>query len=157
MVERAGLAACLPGWGGRQDLGQEGHAVHGPHGDVEWAGYIHGHGRCYGNWVGDIHGCCGGDVDGGDVDGPGDGDRVLEAHWGRDVDSVGGNVHLRSDGDGGVVEATSVHRCGVGDRNGHRCRRGRVADLVAIWGKTKQERSELQRGKGNHAVEGAAG
>lgn len=92
-------------------MGQKRHAIHGPHGDVERTGYIHGHGGRYRHRVGDIHGRRGGDVDGGDVDGPGDGDRVLEADRGRDVHRVGGNVHLCGYGDGVVVVGVDpVHR-----------------------------------------------
>lgn len=112
-------------------MGQEGHAVHRPHGDVERARHIHRHGGRDGHRVGDIHGCRSGDVDRGDVDGPGDGDRVLQAHRGGDVDRVGANVHLRRDGDR-VVVAAPVHR--RGDGSGHARRRGggRVAHVVAL-------------------------
>lgn len=82
--------------------------------------------------MGDIHGCRGGDVDRGDVDGPGDGDWVLEADWGCDVDRVGANVHLCGYGDG-IVGVDPVHRRGDGGRNGHRCSRGRIADFVTFF------------------------
>lgn len=112
----------LPGWGRRQDLGQERHAVHWPHGDVERPGHIHGHGGCYCHRVGNIHGRRGGDVDRGDVDGPGDGDGVLQAHWRCDVHRVGANVHLCSNGDRMVVVVVvaPVHRRSDGGGNGHR-------------------------------------
>lgn len=110
----------LPGWGGRQDLGQKRHALHGPHGNVERPSYIHGHGGGDGHRVGDIHGPRGGDVDGGDVDRPGDGDRVMEADRRGDVHRVGGNVHLRRYGDGVVAGDAAVHRRGDGGRDGHR-------------------------------------
>lgn len=113
---------ALPGWGGRQDLGQEGHAIHRPHGDVERPGHVHGHGGRYRHRVGDVHRRRGRDVDRGDVDGPGDGDRVLEAHWGCDVDRVGANVHLCGDGDRVVVVVVvaPVHRRGDGGGGAHR-------------------------------------
>lgn len=101
-------------------MGQKRHAIHGPHGDVERTGHVHGHGGRYCDRVGDIHGRRGGDVDGGDVDGPGDGDWVLEADRRCDVDGVGANVHLRRDGDG-VVGVAPVHRGGDGGGDGHRC------------------------------------
>lgn len=104
-------------------MGQERHAIYWPHGDVERAGHIHRHGGCYRHRVGNIHGGRSGDVDRGDVDGPSDGDRVLQAHWRCDVDRVGANVHLRGYGDGVVVVAP-VHRCGDGSRNCHGCGRG---------------------------------
>ena len=103
-------------------MGQKRHAIDGPHGNVELA-YIHRHGGGYCDRVGNIHGRRAGDVDGGDVDGPGDGDWMLEAHLRCDVDRVGANVHLCSNGDGVVVEVgeSPVHRRGDGGRNGHRC------------------------------------
>lgn len=101
----------LPGWGRRQDLGQKRHAIHWPHGNVEWPGHIHGHGSCYCHWVGNIHRRRGRDVDRGDVDRPGDGDRVLEAHWGCNVDRVGANVHLCSYGDWMVVVVVAPVHC----------------------------------------------
>lgn len=112
-------------------MGQEGHAVHRPHGDVERARHVHRHGGREGHWVGDIHGPRGGDVDRGDVDGSGDGDRVLQAHRRRDVDRVGANVHLRRDGDRVVVDAP-VHRRGDGSGYAHGRGRGRVAHAVAV-------------------------
>lgn len=101
-------------------MGQKRHAIHWPHGDVERPGYIHGHGGGYCNGVGDIHGRRGRDVDRGDVDRPGDGDRVLEADGRRNVDRVGANVHLCSYGDGVVVGVAPVHRRGDRGRHGHR-------------------------------------
>lgn len=52
--------------------------------------------------------CCR-DVDGGQVDGPGDGDGVLQVDRRRDVDRAGGDVHLSSNGDGiaGVADAVN--------------------------------------------------
>lgn len=101
-------------------MGQKRHAIHWPHGDVERTAHIHRHGGRYCDWVGYIHGRRDGDVDGGNVDGPGDGDRVLEADWRRDVDCVGANVHLCGYGHR-VVDVAPVHRRGDGGRNGHRC------------------------------------
>lgn len=134
------LLFFLPRWGRRQDLGEKRHAIHWPHGDVERPGHIHGHGGRYCDRVGYIHGRRGRDVDGGNVDRPGDGDWVLKADWRCYVDRVGANVHLGSYGDGVVVVAP-VHRRGDGGRNGHRCSWGRVADIVSIWGE-KQDRKE---------------
>lgn len=118
-------------------MGQKRHAIHWPHGDVQRTSYIHRHGGRYCDWVGNIHGRRGRDVDRGDVDGPGDGDRVLEADWRRDVDRVGANVHLCGYGDRVVVVVvvvvTTVHCCGNGGRNGHRGSRGRVADFVSLF------------------------
>lgn len=125
------LCSALPRRGGGQDLGQEGHAVHRPHGDVERARHVHRHGGREGHRVGDIHGPRGGDVDRGDVDGSGDGDRVLQAHRRRDVDRVGANVHLRRDGDRVVVDAP-VHRRGDGSGYAHGRGRSRVAHAVAV-------------------------
>lgn len=127
----ARLGSALPRRGGGQDLGQEGHAIHWPHGDVERARHIHRHGGCDGHGVGDIHGRRGGDVDRGDVDGPGDGHRVLQAHRGSDVDRVGANVHLRRDGHWVVVDAP-VHRRSDGSGHAHGRGRGRVAHVVAL-------------------------
>lgn len=88
--------------------------------------------------MGYIHGRRGGDVHRGDVDGPGDGDRVLEADGRRDVDRVGANVHLRRYGDGVVVVGVApVHRRGVGGRDGHGCSRGGVADFIAFVTRVK--------------------
>lgn len=101
-------------------MGQKRHALHRPHGDVERTGDIHWHGGRYGDGVCDVHGGRGGDVDGGDVDRPGDGHRVLEAHRGGDVDSVGANVHLGRNGDRVVGGDAPVHCCGDGRRHGHR-------------------------------------
>lgn len=101
-------------------MGEKRHAIHWPHGDVERPGHIHGHGGRYCDRVGYIHGRRGRDVDGGNVDRPGDGDWVLKADWRCYVDRVGANVHLGSYGDGVVVVAP-VHRRGDGGRNGHRC------------------------------------
>lgn len=115
--------AYLPGWGRRQDLGQKRHAIHWPHGNVERPGHIHGHGGCYCHRVGNIHRRRGRDVDRGDVDGPGDGDRVLEAHWRCNVDRVGANVHLCGYGDWMmivVVVVAPVHCRSDGGRNRHR-------------------------------------
>lgn len=72
--------------------------------------------------MGDIHRRRGRDVDRGDVDWPGDGDRVLEAHWRCNVDRVGANVHLCGYGDRVVVVVVvaPVHCRGDGGRNGHR-------------------------------------
>lgn len=58
--------------------------------------------------MGNIHRRRCGDVHRRDVDGAGDGDRVLQADWRRDVDSVGANVHLCSDGDRVVVVVVAV-------------------------------------------------
>lgn len=113
------LSSFLPRWRRRQNLGQERHGIHWPHGDVQRAGYIHRHGGRYCDWVGDIHGRRGRNVDRGDVDGAGDGDWMLEADRRCDVDGVGANVHLRGYGDGIVVVAP-VHRCSNRGRNGHR-------------------------------------
>lgn len=101
-------------------MGQKRHAIHWPHGDVEWTGHIHRHRGRYCDGVGYIHGRRGRDVDRGNVDRPGDGDRVLEADWRCDVDRVGANVHLSRYGDRVVVVAT-VHCRGDGGRDGHRC------------------------------------
>lgn len=111
-------------------MGQKRHALHGPHSDVQRAGYIHRHGSGYGNWMGDVHRCRGRDVHRGDVDWPSNGDRVLKAHWRRDVHSVGANVHLCRDGDG-VVNGVSPVQCrGDGGRYGHGG--SRVADFTAF-------------------------
>lgn len=63
--------------------------------------------------MGDVHGCRGRDVDRGDVDGTSDGDRVLKADGGGDVDRVGGDVHLGGDGDR-VAAGAAVHGRSVG-------------------------------------------
>lgn len=63
--------------------------------------------------MGDVHGPRGWDVDRGDVDGSSDGDRVLKADRGGDIDRVGGDVHLGGDGDGVACGAT-VHGRSVG-------------------------------------------
>lgn len=110
--------------GGRQDLRQKRHALHGPHGDVERPCDIHGHGGSDGYLVSDIHVCCGGDVDGGQVDRAGDGDGVLQVDRGRDVHRVGGDVHLSSDCDGIVDADAAVHGRGDGGRVGDWCRTG---------------------------------
>lgn len=92
-------------------MGQKRHAIHRPHCDVQGAGDIHRHGGRYCHRVGDIHRRRGGDVHRRDVDGAGDGDRVLQADRRRDVDGVGANVHLCGDGDRVVVvRVAPVHR-----------------------------------------------
>lgn len=100
-------------------MGQEGHALDGPHGDVERTSDVHGHGGRYGDGVGDVHGGGGGDVDRRDVDWPRDGHWVLETHRRRDVDSVGANVHLSRDGHWVVRGVAPVHGRGDGGRRGH--------------------------------------
>lgn len=101
-------------------MGQKRHAVHRPHGNVKRAGDIHWHGGGYCDWVGDIHGRRGRDVDRSDVNWPGDGDRVLKADWRGDVHCVSVNVHLCRYGDGVVVVGVApVHCCGDGGRDGH--------------------------------------
>lgn len=82
--------------------------------------------------MGDIHCPRCGDVEGGDVDGPADGDRVLEAHRRHHVHRVGAYVHLSRDGDW-VVGVAPVHRRGDGCRDGHGCSRVRVADSVTLF------------------------
>lgn len=124
----------LPGRRRGQNLRQKRHAINRPHGNVEGAGYIHRHGGRYCNRVGNIHGCCGWDIDGGDVDRPGDGHRMLQSDWRSDVHCVGAYVHLCSYSDSGIVVGeASVHCRGNGGSGSHRCGRGRVADLVALW------------------------
>lgn len=59
--------------------------------------------------MGDIHVRCCRDVDRGQVDRAGDGDGVLQVDRRRDVDRVGGDVHLSSYGDGIAGVATAVH------------------------------------------------
>lgn len=94
-------------------MGQEGHAIHRPHGDVDGPSHIHRHWGGYCDWMSDIHGRGGRDVDRGNVDRPSDGDWVLEAHWRCDVDCVGANVHLCRYGYRVVLDAP-VHSCGDG-------------------------------------------
>ena len=136
--------SSLPGRGGREDLREERHALHGPHGDVERPGDVHGHGRCEGHGVGEAHGRRGGDVDRGDVHRAGDGDRVLQAHSRGDV----AQAHLRGDGDGvgggagaAVGAAAAAH---AGARGGDVRDGGRVAHIVAIW---KRENKKKKRKK----------
>lgn len=121
----------LPGRRRRQDLGQEGHAIHGSHGDVERGGDVHGHGRGDGHGMGDVHlrGCR--DVDGGDVHGPGDGNRVLQADGRCDVNGVGGDVHLSCYGNG-VAGVAAVHCRGDGGCGCDRCGRGRIANVTVV-------------------------
>lgn len=96
----AARALSLPGWGGGQDLGEERHALHRSHGDVERPCDVHGHGGGDGHRVGDVHVAGGGrDVDRGDVDGTSDGDGVLEAHGRGDVDRAGAKAHGSTDSD----------------------------------------------------------
>lgn len=90
-------------------MGQKRHAIHWPHGDVERPCDIHGHRGGDGHWVGDIHVCCSRDVDGGQIDGPSDGDGVLQVDRRRDVDRAGGDVHLSSNGDGIAGVDAAVH------------------------------------------------
>ena len=126
----AGPGLGLPGRGGRQDLGEEGHAVHGAHGDVERPGDVHGHG------VGQAHG--GGDVDRGDVHRPGDGDRVLQAH------GVGADVHLRRDGDRVAWDqVAAVHRRGDGHGGGDRGSGGRIAHVVRVWVEERERERDV--------------
>lgn len=113
-------------------MGQKRHALHGSHGDVQGPRDVHGHGGGDGHGVGDVHRRRGGDVDRGDVDRPRDGERVLQAHRRGDVHRVGGDVHLRRNGDG-VAEVAAVHRRGDGGRDGDGRGGGRVADVVAVF------------------------
>lgn len=122
----------LPGRRGRQDLGQKRHALHGSHGDVQGPRYVHGHWGGDGDRVGDVHGRRGGDVDRGDVDRPRDRDWVLQAHRRGDVHRVGGDVHLRGNGDW-VAGVAAVHHRGNRGRDSDGRGGGRVADFVAVF------------------------
>lgn len=138
-AKKAGQGPVLPGRR-RQDLGQEGHAVHRSHGDVERAADVHGHGCCDGHRVGDVHGRCGWDVDGGDVHRAGDGDRVLQADGRCDIDRVGGDVHLGCYGNG-VAGVATVHCSGDGGRDRDRCGGGGVADFSVVC-RARRKRQE---------------
>lgn len=63
--------------------------------------------------MGDVHRRCSWDVDRGDVDGTSDGDWMLKADGGGDVDRVGGDIHLSGDGDS-VAGGATVHGRSVG-------------------------------------------
>lgn len=80
-----------------------------------------------------VHGGGGGDVDGGDVDRPGDGHGVLQAHRGGDVDGVGANVHLGCDGDRVVGGDAPVHHRGDRGGYGHGGGGGGVADVIGVF------------------------
>lgn len=84
--------------------------------------------------MGDVHVCSGGDVDRGQVDGPGDGDWVLQVDWRRDVDRAGGDVHLSCDGDRVTGVSAAVHSRGDGCRVGYGRGGGRVVvHVVGIF------------------------
>lgn len=92
--------------------------------------------------MGDIHVRRCGDVDRGQVDRTGDGDRVLQIdRWG-DVDRAGGDVHLSGDGDGVAGIAATVHGWGDGCRVSDWGGRGRVVVMVVgicVYKKKKRD------------------